>query len=324
MYVACFSTLLLILLHIYAIRANPNMSFGDAGVIISIVIMLEMGFGFTAVLLSFGLSNDLLKVNERKTEYIQHQSKELEEKAKRLEDMNADLRIFAYSMSHDLKEPIRMVGSFTSLLQKELSKENWDVESVKEFANYAANGSKKMDQLINNLLSYIQINSKQLNPEWIDVEKLVSGIVLMNLRVLVEENQAKIFFKGSSKVYGNQQQLEMVFQNLISNAIKYSRKEETPVINIDIREEENGFFVDVDDNGMGIPINLQNKIFDLFQRVENTSSYQGTGIGLAICRKVMDIHKGSISFSSEEGKGTTFHLFFPKPGAIVRELKGVA
>lgn len=300
------------------------MSFGDAGVIISIVIMLEMGFGFTAVLLSFGLSNDLLKVNERKTEYIQHQSKELEEKAKRLEDMNADLRIFAYSMSHDLKEPIRMVGSFTSLLQKELSKENWDVESVKEFANYAANGSKKMDQLINNLLSYIQINSKQLNPEWIDVEKLVSGIVLMNLRVLVEENQAKIFFKGSSKVYGNQQQLEMVFQNLISNAIKYSRKEETPVINIDIREEENGFFVDVDDNGMGIPINLQNKIFDLFQRVENTSSYQGTGIGLAICRKVMDIHKGSISFSSEEGKGTTFHLFFPKPGAIVRELKGVA
>ncbi len=324
-YLGSTSAILLVIMHIFAFQTNPYLQFGGGGVIVSIVVFLELGFALTSVLLSFGLSNDLLMVNEQKSDFIARQGRELEKRANELERKNNDLRIFAYSMSHDLKEPLRMVGSFSSLLKREISKEKWNEEAIKEYAQFAVDGSIKMEKQINNLLTYIQLNNQQQDQDWVNLDNIVLGLRSVNLKVLIEENDAEVIFEGNPVIYGMKQQLEQILQNLISNAIKYKQENVKPRISIISREEDNGYYINITDNGSGIPIGLQNKIFEVFQRVENQNSdYSGTGIGLAICRRVMENHKGSITLSSEVGKGSTFHLFFPKPSAKVRSIKGVA
>ena len=231
----------------------------------------------------------------------------LSHRADELARSNADLEQFAYVASHDLQEPLRMVSSYTQLLAKRYRGQLDD--DADEFIGYAVDGVTRMQQLINDLLTYSRMgrHDQQIVP-------VAAGDVLQsaiaNLGVAIEESGATVTWDALPTVRADPAQLVPVFQNLIANAIKF-RGEQPPVVHIGVNRDGVVWHFYVRDNGIGMEPQYAERVFILFQRLHTRADYQGTGIGLAVCKKIIERYGGRIWVESELGHGATFHFTLP-------------
>ncbi|RYD74719.1 MAG: GHKL domain-containing protein [Sphingobacteriales bacterium] len=220
-----------------------------------------------------------------------------------LEQKNQELEQFAYVASHDLQEPLRMVSSYTQLLGNRYLNQLDD--QAKEFISFAVEGATRMQSLITDLLSYSRVGSREMSFEKINLD-IILQIVKRNLSVLLEETGAEIECEKYPFVQADASQLVQLFQNLISNAIKFRRQEVKPVIKICFKNIGKFTRVTVEDNGIGMSMEYKDRIFQIFQRLHTRDKYPGTGIGLAICKKIVERHGGQIWVESTLGIGTKF------------------
>jgi light-regulated signal transduction histidine kinase (bacteriophytochrome) len=249
-------------------------------------------------------------LTERKSNelVLQQLNNSLQKRASELAESNAELERFAYVASHDLQEPLRMVTSFLQLLEKRY-KDKLD-QKAHEYIEFAVDGAERMKQLILDLLEYSRVNTSANEQEEVDLNVIVKDLKLTYSNTL-KANGGTIVSNDLPVIKGSKTQILQVFQNLIGNAIKY-KSDEKPVIDISWKDNNAFYEFAIADNGIGINPRFFNKIFILFQRLHNREQYSGTGIGLAICKKIIEKHGGKIWVESESGKGSTFYFTLPK------------
>ncbi len=228
-----------------------------------------------------------------------------------LERSNQSLQEFAYVASHDLQEPLRTVASFTQLLQKRYAGQ-LDAQAD-EFIGFAVDGAKRMQQLINDILQYSRVTTHGKTFERVAIEGAVERAVTA-LQGRIAERSAAIVVLGSlPTVTGDPAQLSQLFLNLIGNAIKYNQ-DEHPRVEISARRDGERWVLCIADNGIGIDPKYHEQIFRIFTRLHTRDEYEGTGIGLALCRRILERHRGRIWLESSEGSGTS--VFFTLPAEI--------
>jgi PAS domain S-box-containing protein len=227
---------------------------------------------------------------------------ELQRYAAELEQRNEELQQFAYVASHDLQEPLRMVVSYLQLLERRY-KNRLD-EDAQEFINFAVEGATRMHELIRGLLAYSRIGRDGRVLESTDTQ-VVLDRALANLEVTIAENDAIVTSGALPTIKADASQMEQLFQNLIGNALKF-RGGSQPQIHVESKKQEDGWLFSVQDNGIGIDPQYADRIFVIFQRLHTRDEYPGTGIGLAICRRIVERHDGRIWLDSEPGRGSTF------------------
>jgi PAS domain S-box-containing protein len=220
---------------------------------------------------------------------------------------NKELEQFAYVASHDLQEPLRMVSSFTQLLAQRY-KDKLD-QDANDFIQYAVDGALRMQTLINDLLSYSRINTRGKDCTYFDIHAVL-GQVIYNLQMDIKEKHALITNDELPVIKADESQIVQLLQNLIGNAIKFCNGH--PKIHISAKEDKDCFVFSVQDNGIGIEAEYFDRIFQIFQRLQPREKYAGTGIGLAICKRIIERHGGKIWLESEINKGTTFYFQIPK------------
>jgi light-regulated signal transduction histidine kinase (bacteriophytochrome) len=220
---------------------------------------------------------------------------------------NSELELFAYVASHDLQEPLRMVTSFTQLLEKRY-KNKLD-KDADEFIEFILDGATRMQSMINDLLQYSRVGTRSKPFKLTDFES-VFGQSLVNLKIAIDENNAIITHDPLPTLMADSMQMIEVFQNLISNAIKF-RSKESPQVHVSALKKRNEWVFSVRDNGIGIAPEFFDKLFIIFQRLHSRSEYPGTGIGLAVCKKIVERHGGKIWVESEPDKGSTFYFSIP-------------
>jgi PAS domain S-box-containing protein len=225
-----------------------------------------------------------------------------------LKRSNAELAQFAYVASHDLQEPLRMVSSYTQLLVRRYG-DKLD-EDAKEFMGYIVDGAGRMKQLIEDLLAYSRVGTRGKNFQRVALEAPLRRAI-GNLRAGIEEAGAAITYDALPTVQADELQLSQLFQNLIGNALKF-RSTSVPRIHVFSKEKENEWEIVVQDNGIGIEPAYFERIFMVFQRLHSKGEYPGTGIGLAICKKVVERHDGRIWVESRVGEGSGFHFTLPQ------------
>jgi PAS domain S-box-containing protein len=229
-----------------------------------------------------------------------------------LERSNRELEQFAYVASHDLQEPLRMVASYTQLLARRYQgKLDQDAD---EFIGFAVDGARRMQELINDLLAYSRVGSRALDLQPVDAAGVVDRVI-SDLRVAIEDSGASVRHEELPIIIADPGQLQQLFQNLITNGIKFHRPGVPPVVHIAARADDHGWTVKVSDNGIGIEPQYLERIFVLFQRLHSRAEYPGTGIGLAICKKIVERHGGTIHVESEPGRGTSFEFTLPNGAA---------
>ena len=231
--------------------------------------------------------------------------KTLAEKARDLKRSNQDLEQFAYVASHDLQEPLRMVASYLQLIDKRYGDDLTD--EAREFMAFAVDGAARMKQLINDLLAYSRVGTKGEEFHWIDLDQVLE-IVNRNIEELVSASGATITHDGLPTLEADPTQIMQLYQNLISNAIKFRKEDELPVIHLSA-ERENGYWkLGVHDNGIGLDTQYAERIFVLFQRLHGSEQYSGTGIGLAVSKRIVERHGGKIWVESQPGQGASFYF----------------
>jgi PAS domain S-box-containing protein len=222
---------------------------------------------------------------------------------------NSELQQFAYVASHDLQEPLRMIGSYTQLLERRYA-DKLDPDA-REFMEFIVDGATRMKQLIEDLLAYSRVGTrgKELRP--VSAQAALDR-ALVNLRAAIESADAQVTHDALPDVSADDTQLTQLFQNLIGNAIKFKRPDDPIRVHVGMSDAGAEWRFSVSDNGIGIEPQYYERIFMVFQRLHTRDEYPGTGIGLAICKKVVDRHRGRIWVESAPGKGSTFHFTLPK------------
>jgi signal transduction histidine kinase len=258
-------------------------------------------------LLFSGLQATIVKENEL-TKQLNAESKALERMLNVLQTKNQELEQFAYIASHDLQEPLQTISSFADLLEK-LYKEKLDERAV-IYLGYLSQSTARMRSLITGLLEYARIGrEKQL--EQVDCNKIVQDVI-HDLDATITESKVTISIHSLPSLEAYPVELKQLFQNLISNAIKFRKKEVPLKIIIEAKEEDNYWTFSVTDNGIGIDEKFHEKIFIIFQRLHTRSKYEGTGIGLAYCKKIVELHGGKIWVESNPTVGSIFYFSIPK------------
>lgn len=257
-----------------------------------------------------GATQDIseIKANEKA---LFKMSKELLKRAQELELSNAELEQFAYVASHDLQEPLRMITSFLKLIERKYNP--LLDEKGKQYIHFSIDGAERMKQIILDLLEYSRVDNVDYK-ETVDLNELISEIKLL-VKKLILERKAKISFTNLPKIMAAKSPMRQLFQNIIENSLKYSNPD--LAANIEINSEDIGGFwkFSIEDNGIGIAKEHHEKVFQIFRRLHTRDKYSGTGIGLAIAKRIVEKHGGEIWIDSELGKGTT--VFFTLQKEII-------
>ncbi|MFG0330339.1 MAG: PAS domain S-box protein [Phycisphaerales bacterium] len=231
----------------------------------------------------------------------------IQERSEALAQSNRDLEQFAYVASHDLQEPLRMMRSFAQLLVRRHGDE---LEGeAKEFLEYIIDGADRMKQLIEDLLAFSRVNTRARPYAPVDLNDLADR-VREDLEHLIHETGAQVRRRELPTVVGDETQLGLVLQNLFSNAMKFRRDEHRPIVETSATKTTDGWEIRVTDNGVGISPRHHERVFDIFERLHGRE-VAGTGIGLAICKRIVERHGGRIWVESEGSEGATFHFTIP-------------
>lgn len=249
-----------------------------------------------------GISDVVRDITERK-----QAEEKLKQTMEELVRSNKELEQFAYVASHDLQEPLRMVVSYLQLIEKRY-KAKLDADAD-EFIGYAVDGATRMQKLINDLLAYSRVGTHGKPMEPTDCE-LIFDQAVSNVEIAITESKAVVTHDPLPAVMADGGQLLQLFQNLIANAVKF-RGGKPPVIHVGVKRNKNEWLFSVRDNGIGIDMQYAERIFGIFQRLHGRNEYPGSGIGLAVCKKIVERHGGRISVESEPGKGSTFYFTIP-------------
>jgi light-regulated signal transduction histidine kinase (bacteriophytochrome) len=228
---------------------------------------------------------------------------------------NRELEQFAFAASHDLQEPLKIISLYLRILHRKY-KGRLD-DSADENISYILDRAEGMQKLIQSMLEYAQVGKGDIR--FIKVDSgMVFNRAIENLRVSIEKNSAHIMFEDCPVILGDEIQLTQLFQNLINNAIKFSKKEEFPCIRISAKQTDNRWLFSIQDNGIGMKKEHLQNIFEAFRRLHPQSEYPGNGIGLALCKRIVESHRGNIWAESEIGKGTTIYFNIPQIQAVER------
>ncbi|NHN47775.1 PAS domain S-box protein [Halostella sp. JP-L12] len=245
---------------------------------------------------------------------------ERKEYQRKLEESNERLEQFAYAVSHDLQEPLRMVSSYLRLIENRYADEL--DEDGREFIEFAVDGAGRMRDMIDGLLEYSRVETRGDPFEPVDMDAVASD-VLDDLQVRIEERDAEVETEPLPRVEGDPDQLRQVVQNLVSNALTYSG-DEPPRVHISAEREGNEWVISVSDEGIGIDPEDQDRIFEVFERLHGREEHEGTGIGLALCRRIVERHGGDVWVESEPGEGATFSFTLPAADGEDPDAHGVA
>ncbi|AEH37591.1 PAS domain-containing sensor histidine kinase [Halopiger xanaduensis] len=240
----------------------------------------------------------------------QQYERRLNETVADLEESNERLEQFAYAASHDLQEPLRMVSSYLQLVEDRYVDEL--DEDAEEFIEFAVDGAERMREMIDGLLAYSRIDSQGDPFEPVDLDDVLED-VLTDLQVKIEDTDAEITTESLPTVEGDDSQLRQLFQNLLSNALEYSG-DEPPRVHVAVERNRRTWEISVEDEGIGIDPDETDRVFRVFQRLHSRDEYPGTGIGLALCRRIVERHGGRIWVDSEPGEGSTFAFTIPVDG----------
>ncbi|MCF4102687.1 PAS domain S-box protein [Gillisia sp. M10.2A] len=247
-----------------------------------------------------------LKRNEIELKLL---NENLEKKVHELAVSNAELEQFAYIASHDLQEPLRMVTSFLTQLQKKY--DNQLDKKAQQYIHFATDGAVRMRQIILDLLEYSRVGKMNYQFEEIDLNKMLDEIIHLHKNLIIE-NDAIVVYENLPTIQAAGTPLQRLLSNLLSNALKYHQIGRNPVIQIEVKEDPEFWQISVIDNGIGITEQFFDKIFVIFQRLHSKDQYTGTGIGLAICKKIVENHEGTIWVESQVDRGSTFHFTIKK------------
>lgn len=253
---------------------------------------------------------DLQKANQQLTQEIESRKlieQKLAERASDLIRSNAELEQFAYIASHDLREPLRMIAGYVQLLQARY-KNKLD-KSANDFIDFAVEGAVRANKLLDDLLKYSRLSNKA-KFSYVNLNHVMQQL-LTTLNPYVSEHQATINVADLPNIYANELQITHLFKNLISNSIKF-KNGSPPIVDVSAEEKDDCFQFAIKDNGIGIDKAYTNKIFLIFQRLHTRNKYEGNGVGLALCKKIVEQHDGKIWFESELGRYTTFYFTIPK------------
>ena len=262
----------------------------------------------TTFLLFFIFLIYIIRMKGKNNLALEHKNEEIQTQNVKLRESNEVLKNFAYVAAHDLKEPLRNIGSFINLIQIKYGK-NFN-EEANEYMGFVKHGVKRLNSLLTDLLEYSQISAQEPEKEIIDIQQTLK-IVESNLREAIAESHAQILIAPNlPNLHMSKSHLIQILQNVLSNAIKFCKN--VPIIKIDCQIKDREFaIISVKDNGIGIDPSYGEKIFNLFHRLDRNDKFEGTGIGLSICKNIVDKYDGQISFESENGKGTTFLIKLP-------------
>lgn len=254
-----------------------------------------------------------IQENNKRLNELNH---DLQVHAKELVNSNAELEQFAYVASHDLQEPLRMVSSFLTQIEKKYA----DVldEKGKTYISFAVDGARRMRQIILDLLEFSRVGRAIEEQETINMEEMIKEVEVL-LRKEIKEKNASVTTSELPVIKLYRTPLRQIFQNLISNALKYSRKDEPAKIHISVKHLKNQWQFAIADNGIGIDEQYFDKIFIIFQRLHNKNEYSGTGMGLAVTKKIVENLGGKIWLESTEGKGSTFYFSIPAGDVLIEQ-----
>lgn len=260
------------------------------------------------------IANELRSLNEsleqrviERTNEVYELNKSLTERANQLEMLNSELESFTYSVSHDLKAPLRSIQGFTDIILQEHVNEL--SEEVARLFKIVKKNAGRMDQLIRDLLDLSKVTRSNLKFTTIDSKEIINNILTNDF----SNTRAKVNIKHLHPAQGDKVLVQQVWLNLISNAIKYSQKSDNPEINITSSQEDGAVTFSISDNGVGFNPEYIHKLFNIFQRLHGSDQFEGTGVGLAIVKRIIMRHGGDVWAESEEGKGATFHFTLPVP-----------
>lgn len=241
-------------------------------------------------------------------ERYRQQSIELSAANIELKKTNQELESFAYVASHDLQEPLRKIQAFGDLLKTQQAA--YLTESGKDLLDRMQTSTGRMQALIRDLLTYSQVNNARQPFEPVSLSDIINDVI-NDLDDIIQEKQAQVVADPLPDITGSRFQLQQLFQNLLSNALKFQPAGNRPVIRITDVSSESGLTIQVIDNGIGFDSRFKDQIFKMFQRLNATNQFKGTGIGLAICKRVVENHGGTITVDSILDQGTTFTIFLP-------------
>ena len=260
------------------------------------------------------LKNEKIEIQKTQLELFNDsmlvKNKEIEEQKRLLEESNGMLRQFSYAVAHDLKEPLRNIGSFTSIIQRKYVS-LLPPDAISYF-DFVTNGANRMGKMLEGLLKYSMMSVNQVTDlEQLNIRNVVHEVV-DSLQLIINEKKATLIYPDTMpQLYTNHIHLTQLIQNLVSNALKFVEK--NPVISIASKEESDHILLSIQDNGIGISPESGKKLFQLFHRLHRDSSrFEGTGVGLALCKTIVEKYGGKIWFESVVGEGTTFFMQFPK------------
>lgn len=260
------------------------------------------------------LVSEIEKTNLHLEEKVEQRTTEIKHYAEELERSNKELEDFAFVASHDLQEPLRKIRAFGDRLNK-----NYSANLGEQGQDYLArmhSASERMSRLIEDLLTFSRVTTRQRECTSLDLNVLMKDVV-DSLDYAITEREADVSFEPLPIIEGDSSQMHQVFSNLISNSLKFTASGVKPAIHISSEfyrespETEEFVIISVADNGIGFEDQYKDRIFNLFQRLHGKDEYSGTGIGLAICRKIVENHRGKIDVQSEVGIGTVFKIFLP-------------
>lgn len=258
----------------------------------------------------------LEKKNFRLEEKVLDRTRHLQQSNAELKRSNDDLEQFAYAASHDLKEPLRMVGNFVGLLARDYEDKLDD--KAHRYIKFATEGVKRMTEQMKGLLEFSLMGRSEMNIKQANLQGILAKNML-NLSIYIEERQAEVILPGTSiTIMCEPVMIGLLFHNLISNGIKFN-KHETPKVRIHCKKQDNGLQICVSDNGIGISEGNQKKIFEIFKRLHRPNEFEGMGMGLALCRKIVHRHGGDIWVESAPGEGSTFCFTLPNQKLVEKK-----